>query len=252
MNTFTVKSVAKFLIVLLFFPLCLNAQNEEVKPLFKGDTAGRYGVYVAIDAKVTQLDGWFGGFILGARSGIVFNNVFSIGGAGYGLIPTKKITCPIPEHENEKNNYLTGGYGGLFFEYTLLPNRSVHFIANAFMGCGSITYIKGYDNNNIEDINKSFNHPSSFVVVLEPGIGVEINTSKLFKMSLGVSYRYAPNFKLQYNGNNIVPKTAFNGLSLNLMFKFGNFTEKPYIPPPPIVEPPVIPPVNIPPVKINR
>jgi hypothetical protein len=90
----------------------------------------------------------------------------------------------------------------------------------------------------------TFNHPSSFVAVFEPGVAMELNVTKAFRMPLGVGYRYSPNFKLQYQGSNIVPATAFNGIYCNLTFKFGNFSGifKPPVVnvPAPVVVPPVI------------
>jgi hypothetical protein len=50
---------------------------------------------------------------------------------------------------------------------------------------------------------------------------MELNVSSLFRMALGISYRYAPNFKLRYNEDD--NKNAFNGFSVNLGFKFGDF-----------------------------
>ena len=45
-------------------------------------------------------------------------------------------------------------------------------------------------------------------------------------MALGVSYRYLPNFEIQHDGKGIVPKDAYNGVSVNFAFKFGNFAGK--------------------------
>jgi len=209
----------KLALTLMFFPLCLNAQDEEIQTLFSSDKISRIGTYGTLEAKGTQLDADFSGLILGGRIGLVFNDVFAIGGAGYGLIPTKTITCPIIGHENE-NNYFTGGYGGLYFEYMNSPAKLLHLTANAFIGCGSVTYKPAYGNSSNHYSNNSYGHPSSFVVVIEPGIDMELNVSKMFKMALGVSYRYSPNFKMLYENSDILPTTAFNGVSFNLKFKF--------------------------------
>jgi hypothetical protein len=188
------------------------------------------------------------GFLLGARGGIILNNAFLVGLGGNGLLPTNKVDCPILGHDKEKH-YLTGGYGGLFFEYINSTNSAVHFTANMLVGLGGVTYTRRGDNNVHVDNDgnttvNTFNHPRSFVAVFEPGVAMDLNVTKAFRMSLGVSYRYSPNFKLQYEGGNIVPKTAFNGFSVNLTFKFGNFsgTYKPPVVnvPAPVIVPPVI------------
>ena len=218
----------------------IDTQSDDIQTLFSGNETLLTGSYGGFVVSGSQLDGGFG-LVLGARGGVILNKSFLIGGAGYGLIPTKEVTCPIYEHGF--NHYLTGGYGGLFFEYISSSNRLLHFTANTLVGLGGVTYAKAWDNVDINNHDNSLKHPGSFVFVLEPGVAMDLNVSKMFRMSLGVSYRYSPNFKLQYEGANIAPETAFNGFSVNLTFKFGNFSGR-FIPPaihvPPVVVPPVI------------
>ena len=232
------------LVVFAFLPLFLNAQeDEEMKTLFGGDREVRFGGYAALEIKGSQLDDVFHGFLLGARGGLIFQNKYLLGVAGYGIIPTKKVKCPIPSHDNHQ---LTGGYGGLLFEYLHQPNRLLHFTTNMFVGAGSVTY---KDNIGNADTNNPNSHKGSFVFVLEPAVAMDLNISASLRMSLGVSYRYSPNFKLQYEGKDIVPNTAFNGFSVNLTFKFGNFRSqytaselnRMYAPPPVVVPPVVVP-----------
>ena len=100
----------------------------------------------------------------------------------------------------------------------------LHFTINSFIGMGGVTYTRGVDDENYSlDDWKKFKHPSCFVFVFEPGVSMELNVFKAFRMALGVSYRYLPNFELQHEGKNIVSKDAFNGVSVNLAFKFGQF-----------------------------
>jgi len=217
-----------FVVVFILFSFCVSAQDKEMSTLFSGDKKYRTDYYIALETKFSQMDNGLG-LHLGGKIGIVFNNTLSIGGAGYGLLPTAKVTfeCPIPGHETEKNNnYWSGGYGGLFFEYINSSNRLLHFTANTLIGCGRVTYKNinnFFDNQNKYFANKrDFEHPSSFVFILEPGVAIELNMTKIFKMSLGASYRYVPNFKFMYE-EELVPSTFFNGFSANLVFKFGGF-----------------------------
>ena len=235
------------LVVFAFLPLFLNAQeDEEMKTLFGGDREFRFGGYGALEIKGSQLDGGFHGFLVGGRGGMIINNAFVFGGAGYGIIPTRKVDCPMPNHDN--NHHLTGGYGGLFFEYLHQPNRLLHFTANMLVGAGGVTLadMKNAGNVNTDNSDK---HSGAFVFVLEPGLAWDLNVSEFLRMSLGVSYRYSPNFRLQYEAKYIVPNTAFNGFSVNLTFKFGNFRRqytaselnRMYAPPPVVVPPVVVP-----------
>ena len=211
------KSLLLLIVTFASLSLCLNAQEEKVSTLFgNSNDEIQLGWYGAFEVKFSQLDDEFGGLIVGGRGGIIINNVFSIGAAGYGFTPTKKIDCTIPSHiGNEKNTFWTGGYGGLFFEYINSSNSLVHFTANTLIAAGGITYLSHNDH-----WVYNHDHPSSFIMVIEPGVGVELNVIKIFRLNLGVTYRYSPNFELKFRDQEIVPNTAFNGLSVNLAFKF--------------------------------
>ena len=214
----------KLVFFFLFFPLCLNAQNEEMQTLFGSQRKTVLGGYGAIEVKGSQLNGNFHGLLTGMHGGVIINNVFAMGLAGYGLQPISKVDCPIHDHSNTRTPRLTGGWGGFFLEYINSSNRLLHFTTNSFIGIGGVSYTRGIDYES-DDYDK-FKHPSRFVFVLEPGVTMELNVFKSFRMALGVSYRYLPNFQLQHDDKDIVPKDAFNGISVNLMLKLGNFAGK--------------------------
>jgi hypothetical protein len=221
------KKITTLALILGFGLTQINAQGNEIRTLFKGNTEIRVGGYGGFEMKSTQLDKNFTGLLLGMRGGMVVNDQFLIGAAGYGLLPTKKVNYPNFGHNTEENHFLTGGYGGLFFEYIHHSDRMIHLTANTLIGCGGITLARGWGNNN-PNFDNTFKHPSSFVFVIEPGIALDVNVTKMFRMSLGISYRYTPNFNLQYEGKDIVSSTAFNGLAVGLTFKFGSFSGRPY------------------------
>jgi len=220
-NLFNVRFV--FVLAFILFPFCLNAQNDEVSTLFGGDNDYRIGGYASLDTKFSQVDNGMG-FLLGVKGGIIFNSTFSVGVGGYGLLPTVKIhfDCPITGHENEKSGYWTGGYGAVIFEYINSSNRLLHFNANTLFGFGGASYSVRQQGYNEED-TKDTQHPSKFIFVVEPGVAAELNVSRFFRIFLGVSYRYIPNFKFAYEGITLAPTTVFNGFSANLTFKFGKF-----------------------------
>ena len=221
-----VNKLKILLLVFILFPFSVNAQNEEISTLFSGNKKHSISGYGALETKFTQMDKSLG-LLFGAKACAIFNSSFSIGLAGYGLLPTAKTAfdCPIPGHEIEKNNnYWSGGYGGLFLEYISASNRLLHLTANALIGCGRITYknVNSFFNSNYFLDKRNFEHPSSIIFVLEPGVAIDLNMTKYSRLSFGVSYRYVPNFKLKYE-DELVPDTFFNGFSANLVFKFGEF-----------------------------
>ncbi len=216
----TLKLVTKLMVisVLVLSSLSLHSQEKEMQTLFKKSESVLLGGYGSFDIKGSQLDGGFNGLFLGWHGGVILNNSYVLGLAGYGLLPTQKVNPPSNIAEFGTNYHLSGGYGGLLFEYVNSPNKLLHFNINTIVGAAGLTYTDLV--NKEHEINKSY--PKSVSFVVEPGIEAELNISKFFRMTLGLSYRYAPNIKLRYNESD--NQNVFNGVSVNLGFKFGEFT----------------------------
>jgi len=221
------KQKATLVWTFILFSCCVCAQNEKVSTLFNENKERKVDLYCALDAKFSQMDNKLG-LLFGGRLGAVINNSFSVGAAAYGLLPTAKVSfdCPVPYHETDKNDYWSAGYGGLFLEYIHSPNKLLHISTNTLIGCGRVTYknINSFfsDEKNYYEDRQNYKHPSSFVFIVEPGAALDLNITRVFKMSFGVSYRYAPGFKLKYE-EELVPRTFFNGFLVNLSFKFSDF-----------------------------
>jgi hypothetical protein len=214
-------SITSTITLLALFPFGLNAQNGESNTLFGGSHGReiRLGGYGAFETKVTQLENRFGGVLLGGRGGVIINERFSIGGAGYWMPKIKELKTPIPNNPFPDNRsfYWTGGYGGLFLEYINSSKKLLHFtssllIGGAHIACEPREYPEGFES-----------YPEFGSFLLEPGIGIELNVTQFFRINLGVNYRYAPNFKFEFHDYKIAEKSAFNGFSVNLTLKFGRF-----------------------------
>ena len=88
------------LVSLVFFPLCVSAQDEEMRTLFGNKRDTSTGLYGAVEVKGSQLNGDFHGLLTGGHGGVIINNVFAMGLGGYGLQPISKVDCPIVDHDN--------------------------------------------------------------------------------------------------------------------------------------------------------
>ena len=146
-----------------------------------------FGGYTTLDTRFSQVDDGLA-FLLGLKGGLIFNNTFSMGIGGYGLLPTAKthFDCPVAGHENEKRNYWTGGYGALVFEYMHASGKLLHLNANTLVGFGGVSF-SGHHQDNTYREKKDSEHPSKFIFVLEPGVAAELNVSRFFRMSLGIN-----------------------------------------------------------------
>jgi len=204
-------------IIIISSTVHAQEKEEEVKTFF-GNKEYEYGGYGCPEVKFTSFMQQFA-VMAGGKGGWVIDHTFTIGGGGYGLVSSVEA----PDIYNKPNNdtreyYFQIGYGGLFLEYTYSSNSLVHFTVNTLIGAGgaSFTPYRYGMNNNMGYDNERFDSSPFFVV--EPGIGVELNVFKFFRIELGASYRYISGMDLNDFGS-----AWYNEPSANLAFKFGNF-----------------------------
>jgi hypothetical protein len=220
-NIITVKVALPRIFAISFAPLC-NAQDNEINTIFSSGIE-HHGGYGAFEMKLCPGSDY--AIWTGIRGGWIVNRTFSIGGAAYGLLPTKTSSNIIDGVERQSRH--TGGYGGLFFEYINSSNKMIHFTGNLMLGFGALTSHEYYGNTLIEYDDDRY--PVAIFAVIEPGVTVDVNVSKYFRMGIGVSYKVAPYFDAMYWHDpksittEILDKKELSGLAINIAFKFGKF-----------------------------
>ncbi|MFO8023276.1 MAG: hypothetical protein R6U65_12465 [Perlabentimonas sp.] len=207
----------KLLVLSLMFVLAsligfAQADNEQKMQTLFGEDEITYGGYGGVRVAYSQFNG-SDAWLVGGRGGVVFNSAFVVGGGGYGIVNS-------PAFNNINGNdvvYLEGGYGGMFFEYILMPNKVVHLSFPVIIGAGGLLYSDVPVSSSGANFEDRIIDNSAFFV-FEPGVEVELNVVKFMRVAAGVSYRYA-------NGLNLVdtPGNAFNSLTGSVTFKFGKF-----------------------------
>ena len=199
-----------FIFISLAIPVLAQTNPiDESKTLFGSDWFK--GGYACPEVKLTNACGHVGG-MLGGRAGWIVNSTFSIGVGGYVLISNQGSLTMTNINGDLSTNY-RNLYGGLFLNYALSSNEVIHFTINALIGGGSTTYNEFWTRSN--NVNLGWDN----YFVFEPGIGVELNVLKFFRIELGGSYRIVAGLDMQ-NANR--PEDV-GGYSGNLAFKFGNF-----------------------------
>lgn len=152
---------------------------------------------------------------VGAYGGWMINHKLMLGLGGYGLVTEHKGFGLNPA-TNEQNK-LRMGYGGLMVEYTFAGNKAFHVTANTLIGAGGISngYEKKGDNN---DEDNWQNVKGSAFFVAQPGVNVEANLTKWFRIAAGGSYRLIA-------GNSLtgISNSDMSAPAANLSFKFGEF-----------------------------
>jgi hypothetical protein len=193
-----------------------SENNDEVKTLFGGKEfhSGGYG---GLELKVTKVNSEVG-LMVGGRGGWIINNTFAIGLGGNGLVTNHLVKNVKDVYGKDTSAYLRIGYGGLILSYINSSNEVAHFTINMLLGAGGASYTSSWNNlmNNRNNFDM-FDENSAFFV-FEPGLGIELNVTKFFRIELGASYRMISGLSL----SKTVDKDV-SGLTGNLAFKFGSF-----------------------------
>lgn len=112
-------------------------------------------------------------YLVGARGGLVFDDVFTVGFGGYGLMNDIEINAAQPD-----TNLMNFGYGGLVAEFIIMPEKLIHAQVYTLLGGGFMSY------------RKSDKDTGDMFFTLEPGVDAVIKAGSFADIAIGVSYRY--------------------------------------------------------------
>jgi hypothetical protein len=204
-----------------------NADSSHMKTVF-GNCSGHFdlpfGYFIEANAAYTKF-GHKDVFLPGISMGIILNHHWTLGGSmsmvgnslNYHHVYTDSVT-------GNTSARLSGGYGGMLLEYTLLPNSVVHVRFPLIIGGGYMQYTEG-SSGGWENHSFSHNmHQHAHVIghdqffVIEPGVTAEFNLIKHLRLGIGVSYRYSPNFDLINTSTGLL-----NQFNAKLSLRFGKF-----------------------------
>lgn len=180
-----------------------------METLISGNIAtGAFGGPVLMYSRVLDRDALF----VGGKGGLIANRSFVLGAAGFGMV--SRVLAPEGAPEGGENLKLDFGYGGLWLEYILLPDKLVHASIGALIGGGGLSYRRirrgPLESRIVED---------DIVFVAEPSASLELNILPSLKAALGVGYRYVGS--VDVSG---LRREDLRGLTGSLTLKFGRFT----------------------------
>ncbi|ELR68092.1 hypothetical protein C900_01171 [Fulvivirga imtechensis AK7] len=147
----------------------------------------------------------------GFRGGWIINRSLAIGLEGHGLIPTAEFDDILPG----RTAVLLGGYGGMFLEPILFSNQVVHVTFPIAGGAGWLGLHDDWEEN--DDQYDELIDDDVFWY-LEPGVALEINIARHFRLCLGMSKRFTQDLKLF-----TVDAKEFENLNYFVTLKFGRF-----------------------------
>ncbi|MEM1408111.1 MAG: hypothetical protein AAGG59_15120 [Bacteroidota bacterium] len=148
----------------------------------------------------------------GFRGGWIVNRTLALGFEGHGIIPTAEFDEVLPG----RNAILLGGYGGMFLEPILFSNEVVHVTFPIAGGAGWLGYHDDWENDNDSDFDEIIDDDVFWY--LEPGIGMEINVARHFRVAIGVTKRFTQDLELEFSR-----EQDFENINYFLTLKFGRF-----------------------------
>ena len=201
---------------LMFSAISAQENQNEYKTIFtkKNDKKIDNGGYGSFGIGYTQIDGK-NAMQLSFKGAWVIDHHIALGLAGYSFFNN------LDKKSASTNEYfLAGGYGGFYFEPIVAPKSSVHVSFPILIGGGGVSTIP--DDYNDWDYG-TYKYDYDIFFVFEPGVEIEFNVVKFFRLSVGASYRLTNGVILKYPYGNDVDVNALNGFNFYVNFKFGKF-----------------------------
>ncbi len=208
-----------FLVTAIFFAiLSLNAQwyhdDREIRTLL-GNNIYTWGGYFGFGGGYSMIDDK-DAILMSGRAVCLLNRGLGFGFTGTGFLNDYHYDAFLDDDVN-----LAGGYGGLIIEPILFPRSPVHIAFPIVAGVGGIAYNRSdwyYENHESWKYREVQVEDSGIFLVFEPGIEIELNMLKFFRLAGGVSYRYTTDVDLINT-----PRNALEGITMSISFKFGKF-----------------------------
>jgi len=202
-------------------------KDDEMKTVFGGgDRKIEHGGYGAFTMGYTTIDSK-PAMILGGRAGWLIDHHFTLGLGGYGFFNNLQSNS---SSELSDKYTVAGGYGGLFLEAIIAPNYPIHVSIPVIIGAGGVS---AYETSSWQDMNSTYyyNYDASSFFVIEPGLELELNIVKFFRLAIAGTYRWTNGVDLTYyyydeNNqymSNPLPRDILNGFSFQFTMKFGWF-----------------------------
>lgn len=189
-----------FTIIFCSLSLFLNAQHETI--LDNLDLVGAFGAPIL---EIGSINGQVGSDV-GGGGALILNNIF-IGGYGMG---TEYPDFDIEDGENQGSYDIKFGHGGLWLGYNGRSYKVAHLFADLKIGWG---------NAQLKQDGEAIFRDRVFVMT--PSIGVELNITDFFRISLTGGYRWV-------NGVSKLPGLENEDFSSPvgiISFNFGGFDD---------------------------
>ena len=198
--------------------------EQEFKTIFNGNKSNNkivHGGYGGIMMNYTQIDNK-DAFLAGIRGMWIMNHGIGIGIGGYGFANELKFYS---DSDNSSDYSLAGGYGGLTIEPIIMAKKPVHVSFPVLIGAGGVATIQEQWSPYHYHDDNYYSEDAQAYFVIEPGVEIEFNMVKFFRLAIGGYYRYTSDVTLQaWTGTDYKTiNPELSGFSVGMTLKFGKF-----------------------------
>lgn len=188
-----------------------NGGNDEIRTLMGRDhhSMGVYGAFGGGYTIINDRDA----VTLSGRGAWIAGHSFAVGFAGTGFVNSFS-----PGMDPDRYVNLTGGYGGFLFEPILLPKMPVHLSFPVIAGFGGVVHTSSFRDASSWEYTDTWVEGTESYLIAEPGVELEFNVMKFFRMAFGMSYRFTTDINWEYSSPDVL-----EGWNAGMTFKFGKF-----------------------------
>lgn len=201
--------------------------TQELKTIFNGNRSNNkivHGGYGGILLNYSQVDNK-DALLAGIRGMWLINHGIGIGIGGYGF--ANELQYHMKNSGTDETYSLAGGYGGLVIEPVVAGRFPVHVSFPVLVGAGGVANIREHYSLYNDPSNTYNSEDAAAFFVVEPGIEIELNLVKFFRVGFGVYYRITSPVVLQETTvdepDGVDHSYDLTGLSVGLALKFGKF-----------------------------
>ncbi len=189
-----------------------DRSNDEIRTLVGRNhhSNGGYGSFGAGYSLIDNKDA----VTVSGRAAWIVGHGLGIGFAGTGFV--NSFSPDLNDLDRVVN--LTGGYGGFLIEPILLPKFPIHLSFPVILGAGGIAYTSSLQPDNTWEYYDTYVEDTQPYLIAEPGVELELNVLKFFRMAFGVSYRFTTDVKWNYTSPDVL-----EGWNAGMTLKFGKF-----------------------------
>ncbi len=209
----------KTVLLAMLFSLAVSAfaqrehdyDDDNINTLFGNHNIshGGYGAFGAAYTMINDVDA----IVLSGRGAWIVNQTLGLGLAGSGFLNDYRYSQIYEEDVN-----LSGGYGGILIEPIIFPRSPVHLSVPLIAGVGGIAYTRAAFQDDPWNYEDYWVEDTDAFLIFEPGVEIELNLLRFFRLAFGVSYRMTSKINLVET-----PSDVLNGVSTGVTFKFGKF-----------------------------